>query len=197
SPFSGQRSTSENFATTQLYGRQIVITQLGLAGLDVTRKIYVPNDGYFSRYLELFKNSTGSPITVDVKLTSNFRFVSKLQNGFSINREPRIISTSSGDAFLSVSDPSARDHWGVIDDDEDFDPFLPSSTIELPSTGHIFDGPNASLVVSDAQYNIDFTNNFGRLTETWSSVTVPAGGTVAFMHFTSQQTVRTSAQASA
>lgn len=197
--FTGQSSAVENFATTQLNGRQIVISQLGLAGLDVSRKIYVPNDGYFSRYLELLKNSTGSPITVDVKLTSNYRFVRKFQNGFSFNREPRIIATSSGDAVLSVSDPTARDHWVIVDDDEDIDPFLASfpNATQLPSTAHIFDGPNATLGVSDAQYNIDFTNNFGQLTETWKSVTVPAGSTVAIMHFTSQQTVRASAQASA
>src|SRR5215471_18141364 len=194
--FTGQGSAGQNFAVTEDNGRQIVISQLGLAGLDVTRKIYVPNDGYFTRYLELLKNSGGSPVTVDVKLTSYFRFVSKLQNGFQFNREPRIISTSSGDAFLSVSDPTARDHWVVVDDDEDLDPFL-FGGIQVPATAHIFDGPNASQDVSDAQYNIDFTNNFGQLTETWKSVTVPPGGTVAFMHFASQQTVRVSAQASA
>lgn len=195
--FTGEGSSGQNFAVTEVSGRQIVISQPGLGGLDVTRKIYVPNDGYFTRYLELLKNSSGAPVTVDVKLTSYFRFVSKLQNGFQFNREPRIISTSSGDAFLSVSDPTARDHWVVVDDDEDLDPFLPSPTLELPATAHIFDGPNASQDVGDAQYNIDFTNNFGQLTETWKSVTVLPGSTVAFMHFGSQQTVRVSAQASA
>src|SRR5262249_3582311 len=101
--------SSDNFTTTEINGRQIVITQFGLSGLDVTRKIFVPNDGYFARYLELLKNPSGAPITVDVKLTSNFRFVRKFQNGFSFNREPRIISTSSGDAILSVSDPTNPD----------------------------------------------------------------------------------------
>src|SRR5262249_16702786 len=46
-------------------------------------------------------------------------------------------------------------------------------------------------------YNIDFTNNFGQLTETWKSVTIAPGATVAFVHFVSQQTVRAAAQASA
>lgn len=195
-PFTGEGAT-QNLTVTEDSGRQIVITQSGLAGLNVTRKIYVPNDGYFARYLELLANPSGSPITVDVKLTSFFRFVSKVQNGFTFNREPRIISTSSGDAILSVSNASNRDHWVVIDDDEDIDPFLPSGTIELPATADIFDGPNAALDVSNAQFNVDFNNNFGQLTETWSSVTIPAGGSVAFMHFTSQQTVRAASQASA
>jgi hypothetical protein len=189
----------QSFSTTDNNGREIVITQPGLAGLDVTRKIFVPKDGYFVRYLDVLKNSTGSPVTVDVKLTSYFRFVRKFQNNFGFNREPRIISTSSGDTLLSVSDPNNRDHWVVIDDDEDIDPFLavPPNTTQLPATAHVFDGPNAALDASDAQYNIDFTNNFGQLTETWKSVTVSAGSSIAFMHFASQQTVRAAAGASA
>lgn len=193
--FTGQSPTEQNLAVTENGGRQVVITQPGLAGLDVTRKIFVPGDGYFVRYLDLLKNSSGSPVTVDVRLTSNFRFVSKVQNGFTFNREPRIVSTSSGDTLLGVTDPNSRDHWVVIDDDEDGDPF--QSSTNLPSTAHVFDGPNAPLMVSDAQYLIDFNNNFGQLTETWDSVTIPPGGTVAFMHFASQQTGRVPAQSSA
>ena len=194
SSFTGQ-GTTQGLASTELSGRQIAVTQQGIAGLDVTRKVYVPQDGYFVRYLEVLKNSGGSPVTVDVRLTSNYRFISKVQNGFTFNREPRIIATSSGDTLLGVSDPAARDHWVAVDDDEDGDPFL--SSTNLPASAHIFDGPNAALAVSDAQYNIDFNNNFGQLTETWTSVTVPPGGEVVFMHFASQQTSRTAALASA
>jgi Carboxypeptidase regulatory-like domain/Bacterial TSP3 repeat/Bacterial Ig-like domain (group 2) len=192
--FTGQGSQTQNVANSELVGRQVAVTQSGLAGLDVTRKVYVPQDGYFARYLEILQNPGGSQITVDVRLTSNFRFISKVQNGFTFNREPRIVSTSSGDTTLGVSDPTARDHWVVIDDDEDGDPFL--SSTNLPATLHVFDGPNASLAASSALYNIDFNNNFGQLQETWSTVTVPPGGQVTFMHFTAQQTSRTSALAS-
>jgi hypothetical protein len=194
SSFTGQ-GTTQGLASTELSGRQIAVTQQGIAGLDVTRKVYVPQDGYFVRYLEVLKNSGGSPVTVDVRLTSNYRFISKVQNGFTFNREPRIIATSSGDTLLGISDPTARDHWVALDDDEDGDPFL--SSTNLPASAHVFDGPNAAMVVADAQYNIDFNNNFGQLTETWRSVTVPPGGEVVFMHFAAQQTSRTAALASA
>lgn len=193
--FAGQSVTAQSFAVTEIGGRQVVITQPGLAGLDVTRKIYVPQDGYFARYLEVLRNPGGSPVTVDVRLTSNFRFISKVQNGFTFNREPRIVSTSSGDTVLGISDPTARDHWVVVDDDEDGDPFV--SSTNLPAIGHIFDGPNAPFNVTDAQFNANFTGNYGQLTETWRSVTVPAGGQVALMHFAVQQTSRVAAQASA
>jgi hypothetical protein len=195
STFTGQGTTNQNLATSELGGRQLAISQTGLAGLDVTRKVYVPQDGYFARYLEILKNSGGSPVTVDIRLTSNFRFISKVQNGFTFNREPRIVSTSSGDTLLSVADPAARDHWVVIDDDEDGDPFL--STTNLPATAHIFDGPNSALMTSSTVYDIDFNNSFGQLQETWSSVTVPAGGQAVLMHFTAQQTGRNAALASA
>ncbi|MGZ4843338.1 MAG: beta strand repeat-containing protein [Candidatus Angelobacter sp.] len=193
--FTGQNATSQNFAVTEFGGRQIVITQLGIAGLDVTRKIYVPQDGYFARYLEVLKNSGGAPVTVDVRLSSNFRFISKVQNGFTFNREPRITSTSSGDTVLGISDPANRDHWVVVDDDEDGDPFL--SSTNLPATAHVFDGPNAAQGATDAQYGIDFINNFGLLTETWRSVTVQPGAEVALLHFATQQTSRVAAQSSA
>ena len=196
--FTGQSATAQNFATLESNGRQIVITEPGIDGLNVTRKIFVPSDGYFVRYLELLTNPGGSAVTVDLKVTSNFRFVRKLQNGFSFNREPRIIATSSGDTSLSVADPTSRDFWVIVDDDEDIDPFLATPpNIQLPSTADVFGGPNAPLQVADAQYNIDFTNNFGQLAETYKSVTVPAGATIALLHFASQQTVRASAQASA
>lgn len=193
--FTGQSSTNVNFATTQSNGRQIVITQPGLAGLDATRKVYVSRDGYFVRYLDILSNPTGSPLTVDVRLTSNFRFVSKVQNGFTFSREPRIVATSSGDTILSVTDPAAQDHWVVVDDDEDGDPFF--SGTNLPSTAHVFDGPNAPHNATDAQFNVDFNVKFGQLTETWKSITVPPNGSVSFLHFAAQQTSRASAQASA
>src|SRR5258708_9128508 len=147
------------------------MSQRGFAGVDVTRKIYVPADGYFARYLEILKNSSGSPVTVDVRLTSNFRFVSKLQNGFTFNREPRIISTSSGDALLGVPDPTARDHWVVIDDDDDGDAFL--SGTNLPSTAHVFDVPTAPQTASPAQSNLDFMSTSATLSATRTSTTAP------------------------
>ena len=44
SSFTGQ-GTTQGLASTELSGRQIAVTQQGMAGLDVTRKVYVPQDG--------------------------------------------------------------------------------------------------------------------------------------------------------
>ena len=67
------RFSSSGFATTEQNGREVVIRENGLAGLNVTRKIYLPQDGYFARYLEILTNPGTSPVTVDLRVTSNVR----------------------------------------------------------------------------------------------------------------------------
>ncbi len=175
-------------------GRELVLQQQGLANLNVTRKIFIPQDGYFVRYLEILNNPSGSPVTVGVRETSNYRFLNRFQGAFRNRVEPRIITTSSGDNLLDVSNTATRDHWIVIDDDQDGDPFLNNT---LPATAHVFDAPSASAMVSSATYNIDFVNLFGQLVEEWDNITVPPGGTVAFLHFGTQQVTRAAASASA
>jgi plastocyanin len=189
-----QRFAGQSLGSPQLGGRQIAIQQEGLAGLNVTRKVYVPRTGYFARYLEVLNNPTAAPVTVDVRVTTNFRFIRKLQGGFLFDREPRIISTSSGDAVLDINDPNARDHWLTVDDDEDLDPFTATN---LPPVAHVFDGPGAAQPAGQAQYNINFGAQYGQLVEEWRSVTIQPGATVALMHFTSEQTARVGAQSSA
>ena len=44
--------------------------QDGVAGLNVTRKVFVPTTGYFARYLELLSNPTAQDIAVDVAVES-------------------------------------------------------------------------------------------------------------------------------
>ena len=161
--FTGQGSVTQNLATSRAWWPPDGChpDQASPAWTLPARSTY-RRMGTLPAILKILKNSSGSPVTVDLRLTSNFRFISKVQNGFTFNREPRIVATSSGDTVLGVTDPTARDHWVVIDDDEDGDPFL--STTNLPATAHVFDGPNAPLGASSAHYNIDFNNNFGQLT---------------------------------
>jgi uncharacterized repeat protein (TIGR01451 family) len=192
---STNRFVGQEFATSEEGGRQLSIRQNELGGLNVTRQVYVPRDGYFVRYLEILSNPTGSPITATIQVSSHYRFIQKVQNGFQFDREPRLISTSSGDAVLSIADAVTGDRWLVVDDDEDVDPFVRST--DLPSVADVFEGTNAPTRVSAAVFSVDFNNRFGRLVRQWSNVTIPAGGSVAFLHFGSQQVNRAAAQASA
>ena len=170
-------------------GREIAIQQSGLGGLSVTRKVFVPRDGYFARYLEILTNLTRDPIVADVRVTSHFRFIRRAERGFTFDHEPRIVTTSSGDASVDSGDV-----WAIVDDDLDGDAFLLNT---LPSTAHVFGGAESPTPVGQADFTIDFASRFGRLSHEWRQVTVPSGGRVAFMHFASQQTGRTAARTAA
>ena len=161
--------------------RQFVVQQTGIAGLTVTRKIFVPADGYFSRYLEMLSNTTASPIAVDVRVTSTMR----------APNAQRAIDTSSGDNTVSVADPTSRDRWVVATDTQTSDPNLQTAG---PALAFVFDGDGGSRSVDQLTFT---PNAVGQLIEQWSSVTIPAGGQVALMHFVVMQLDGASARASA
>ena len=102
--------------------------------------------------------------------------------------------SSSGDNLLDLSNSSSRDHWVIIDDDQDLNPFLNNS---VPAVAHVFDAPGATQIASSATYNIDFTDLYGQLVEQWDNVTIAPGATVEFLHFVTQQVTDEAAQVSA
>ena len=170
-------------------GREVSIPGAGPAGLQVTRKVYVPRDGYFARYLEVLTNPTAASIEVDVQVASHFRFFQQIRDGFRFNDPPRVISSSDLDATLNVGD-----RWVVVDDNVDTDPFLVSN---LPSVAEVFDGNSGLRAADELGFTTDFNANFGRLDMAWSGVTIPPGQTVILMHFVAQETGRIAAQAAA
>ena len=180
------RFTGNGFGTTEQNGREIVIRQNALAGLNVTRKVFLPQDGYFARYLEILTNPGTTPVTIDLRVTSNVR---------PFNGSPAIQASSSGDKALDVSDPINPDRWIVIGDVFDGDPFL--NCCFLPALAFTFDGVGAADHAASATYTSNPNFSPGQLIVTWSNITIPAGGTVAYMHFGAQQVSRVSAAASA
>ncbi len=167
--------------------REVGITQTGIAGLDVTRKIYVPETGYFARYLEILSNpgacarSRSTSSSPAVWATCRVRLV-----GVHRDRADDQ-ATSSGDTTLDVSDAQTADRWLVLDDATVTDIFDPTETPRgLPATAFVFDGGSASNRASVATY-VTSSSTEGRLTYQWSGVTVPAGGKVILMHFVVQQ----------
>jgi hypothetical protein len=193
----------EEFAPVDLGGREISITQNGLDGLNITRRVYVPIDGYFARYIELLSNPGASDITVDVQLSTNFRPV--LQdiklNGltYSNTNTPAILSTSSGDNYLNISDPTNPDNWVTLSGAIDQDPFTSDEFAEfpIPTVADVFDGPGAALKPTTATYLTDDTQTFSTLTEIYQTLTVPAGHTIGILHFLSQENLYASGNASA
>ncbi|MCU1383321.1 MAG: LamG domain protein jellyroll fold domain protein [Acidobacteria bacterium] len=184
------RFTGGDFGTVEEKNREIVIRQDDVAGLSVTRKVFVPATGYFARYLETLTNPTDLPVTVDVRVSSHIL----RHNGSDL--APEVFATSSGDDLLDVADPSTRDRWVAIDD-QGGDPFVSSG---LPATAFVFDGVGGARAASSALFAASDPQVFRgprELDYQWSAITVPPRGTVALMHFVVQETTRPAAQAAA
>jgi hypothetical protein len=204
--------TGEEFAPITLNAQQISIEQDGLDGLNITRRVYVPGDGYFARYVELISNPGAQNITVDVKLTTNYRNIIKItqQNGFQSETidPPHILLTSSGDNILNIADPTNPDNWLTLGGPIDDDPFIASIFQGIPGDGRtvynpmppiadVFDGPGAGLAPASAVFAQDSSGNFSTFVHTYSALTIPAGGTVGILHFIAEENHYVAANASA
>jgi hypothetical protein len=175
-------------ATTANNPRELDIQQANIAGLNITRKIFVPRDGYFARYLEVLQNPGNNPVNVGLRLSSDLRYVTRQIGAFAGPVTPFLIATSSGGVTI---DPSS-DHWVILDDDNDSDPFL--NTFEnLAPVAHVFDGPGAAIQATSVQFTPDDRNRQANLVEQFDNITVPAGGQVVLMHFMSVEVSRLSA----
>lgn len=161
-------------------GQLLEVDELNAAaGLDITRRIYVPKTGYFARYLEVLENRTANPITVGIRVSSNFA------QGYS---GARVVDSSNGDNVLS-----AGDSWVVSDDDRDADPFAAGAG--NPAVVHVFDGADGEMRA--AAMGTSLVGDATRLYWQWDAITIPAGGSVGLMHFVAQQVGRISARATA
>lgn len=180
------RFAGGSIGTKENDGRQVAVRQENISGLNVTRKVYVPREGYFARYLEILSNPTDSPLTVDVRVQSNL--------GSYYNGAQQVYATSSGDAVPSVADAATADRWLVVDDGFDADPFL--SNYSTPAAAFVYDGPNGAERAAGLDLAVTDTAR-RELSYRWNNVTVAPGATVALLHFGVQQTSRVAARAAA
>lgn len=113
-------------------GREIVITNGALTGIRLTRKIYVPADRSYCRFLEIVRNMGGTPVNHTVRIDTNLGSDSATQ----------VVGTSDGDGILETGD-----QWIVTDD---------LDGMNDPVVTHVMAGPGASLVPSQASYTPGF-----------------------------------------
>lgn len=171
----------------ELDGQQVVTPGAQFGGVRVTRKQYVPRDGYFIRSLEIIENTTAEPLELDVRLQSHYRTTTPFRDGF-LRVEPyRVVASADGDLFYS---PGA-DPWVILDDEDDADPFRTSSP---PAVGHLVEsgddvtGPDGGGVFVDDE-------SIAQVRTEWSALIIPSGESVALLHFSAQRSSRAGARA--
>jgi hypothetical protein len=143
--------------TNELDGRQLVYAPVTMGGLQVTRKVYVPEDGSYVRYLEILTNPqigvTQVPITADLQLTGQLA-------------EPlRIVRSTAetGGAYFVADDGGSAASRTVMAD------------VLSANTGAATLFPSVQL------------QQLGGYTSTRYTVTVPDGETRILMHFVVQR----------
>lgn len=113
-------------ATTECGGRQVVTPvqtmNLGTSTIEVSRKIFVPSNDSFGRWLNIVKNTGAAPVTFNLITANNL--------GSDNNTE--IVTSSNGNATAETSDTwitSFQSYSGTT-----------SSDVRL---GHVLQGPGA------------------------------------------------------
>ena len=136
---------------------------VGATGLEFSRKVYVPTDDGFLRYLDTITNPTGAPVVVTVAFSGSL----------GSDGSTRVVETSDGDQTHT-----AADAWIVTDENN-------SGSPNDPTVSQVFDStlaaPDKLDAVPDPFAN---TDDAGRVE--YTNVTVPAGGSITFMHALAQ-----------
>ncbi|MGA1867761.1 MAG: Ig-like domain-containing protein [bacterium] len=158
--YTGTRSEVEN------EGRETICDVQSIAGLNISRKIFVPETENWARYLEILSNPTEDEIFVNVRISGDL----------GSNGDTLIISTSDGDSVFENTD-----RWLVTDDHSDGG--------DGPSLGHIFEGSGAQESVSA----VFASNGNDEFYYGWDEVGIDPGQTKILMHFAVQQINRSQA----
>jgi hypothetical protein len=148
--------------------REIALGPVQLGDLTVTRKIFVPADDAFVRYLEIVENPGVSAGTVNLEIRTEL----------GSDDDTEVVGTSSGDLVLR-----RNDDWIVTDD----------GPLDDPTVAQIFSGPGAAIEPIEA-VQLPPRVDFFRFT---FELAIPAGGRAILMHFASQSTDPSTALASA
>lgn len=172
-------------------GREVVYPTTSLAGLDVSRRLYIPNTGTaFARILSVLHNSTSAPITTTLSLECDDAYDSSPcpeDSSGSDNSSPlgsdsstTVVTSSSGDNIVT-----ADDRWAVSDDSD--------ATGGDNALIHEWDGVNGQDR-ADSVYLKDGKSAFQVV---YNDVTVDPGETAIFMFVVAQRTNRSDAPSAA
>ncbi len=111
--------------------RQYVYTAQTIGSLSVQRKVFVPNNDRFIRWMNIFTNTSGAPVT----------FTMVTSNNLGSDSNTRVVTTSSGDNVVTTADT-----WVTS-----FQAFS-GSTSSDPRIGHVMWGPGAATPISNVHF---------------------------------------------
>ena len=164
----GMQNTSFFFGPgivpTEEDGREVVLGPQPAGLLDLVRKVYVPEDDNFARFLEIYTNTNPFPVTQNVTIETDL--------GSDFNTI--VVATASGDQTVAVNDD-----WIVTDDS--------FAGFGDPAIGHVIRGTGGSLAP------INFTHVNGIVNYTYR-LTVNPGETQIVMSYGIQNYDRTAAE---
>lgn len=151
--------------------RQYVFTAQAIGGVSVQRRVYVPPNDNYIRWVNSYTNTTGVPIT----------FTTITANNLGSDSNTRVVSTSSGDNVATVADnwvTSFQNYSGNTSSD--------------PRLVHVLWGPGAATPVSNINFVDGDDNPF------WGySITLAPGQTKNIMNFSSGLGTKAAANAKA
>ncbi|CAB1059315.1 Vibriolysin, extracellular zinc protease (EC @ Pseudolysin, extracellular zinc protease (EC [Olavius sp. associated proteobacterium Delta 1] len=161
-------------------GREVIIGPAVISGLKITRRIYVPDNYAYARFLEVIHNPGPTPIDITVPIHTDL----------GSDYTTVIVSTSSGETTFTTDD-----NWIVTDDSDVFRDNIVITSDDSDGSGD----PTIVHVIA---------NDYGSIRPSWVSaptgsvyynhvLTVGAGDTRIIMHFGAQNPNRATALAKA
>jgi hypothetical protein len=157
--------------TPECNGRQYAFPIQPIGGINVSRKVFVPANDQFARWLNIFTNTTGAPIT----------FAMSTGNNLGSDTDTRLVSSSNGNATAEITDTwvsSFQNYSGNTSSD--------------PRLGHVFQGAGAAVPLAAIQF-VDGDDN-----PWWGyTLTLAPGETRIIANFVTGQPSKAAANAKA
>jgi len=167
----GPATADTTFSTPACTGRQIVFAPQTMGSVQVSRRVFVPNNDAFARWLDIMTNTSGAPVTFNVITANNL----------GSDSNTRIVSSSNGNNTAEITDTwvsTFQNYSGTTSSD--------------PRLGHILQGVggDVGLVV----------NNFvdGDDNPFWTyTLTLAPGATASIANYASAQPSKAATNAKA
>lgn len=160
---SGYTNPDANGCSFEEGGREIVYptdTDVHFPGVNLQRKVFVPASGPpFARWLDIVTNTSGSAVTFKLDWYGQYGVMTG------------VVGSADGDTVVDQGERWAAFELGGTD------------------VASLWDGPGGNgwdRPYQDSETNIPGDDNEDTVDFMYDDVTVPAGGTVAFLHFEHQ-----------